>query len=149
MLGSFEYLCLTLFVSGFLYELMQSLMHRLNTHAMIYFIPKVFFLSLLLSGDFQNLYNVCCGRGSLRVWTHRERQRELQATKLSLVATTHAWNYKKKIVAWKILSFVARVLWVHFLRFPLILRKDSLTRHDKRQFCHLSLALSLPVRSHP
>ena len=30
------------------------------------------------------------GVASIRVWTHRERQ----ATKLSLVATTHAWNYK-------------------------------------------------------
>ena len=27
----------------------------------------------------------------------------------------------------------ARVLWAHFLRFPIILRKDSLTRHARTQ----------------
>ena len=52
----------------------------------------------------------------------------------------------------KIYNFVAcrfcrlshvRVLWAHFLRFPLILRKDNLTRHARTH------ALSLPVRSHP
>ena len=36
----------------------------------------------------------------------------------------------------------ARVLWAHFLRFLLILRKDSLTRHARTH------ALSLPVCSH-
>ena len=106
---------------------------------------------------------------SQRVWTHRERQRERQATKMSLVATTHAWNYKnfKKFgLSLEKLSLVACVLWVH-LRFPLILQKDSLTRHDKQQFCCLTrhdkqqfccltrhdkrqfCCLSLPVRSYP
>ena len=78
----------------------------------------------------------------LRVWTHRERQRERQATKLSLVATTQAWNYKNlkfcRLSLEKFCCLSHASLWVHFLRFPLILRKDS-----------LSLALSLPVRSHP
>ena len=74
-----------------------------------------------------------------RVWTHRERQN----CRLSQ-QRTHEIIKNINFVAWKFLSLVARVLWVHFLRFPLILRKDSLTWHYKRQFCRLSL----PVRSH-
>ena len=44
-------------------------------------------------------------------------------------------NARMKLKKFKILTLVARIVWVHFLWFLLILRKDSLTRHDKRQFC--------------
>ena len=45
-------------------------------------------------------------------------------------------RYNSRVKLYKNLKFCrlshARVLWAHFLLFPLILRKDSLTRHVRK-----------------
>ena len=70
--------------------------------------------------------------------------KKLQHRPWQFVATTYAWNYKN-------LKFCrlshARILWTHFLRFPLILRKDSLTRHARTR-CRSLCVHSLRVLAH-